>query len=83
MVFRCAAGVRSMERNPPSYKSSFFDTLLATLQQLEALKADTDASKEDVVVSMRNHLSVMLQKSLSMPLNTSFCVLHNPTEGDT
>ena len=72
-----------MERNPPSYKSSFFDTLLATLQQLEALKADTDASKEDVVVSMRNHLSVMLQKSLSMLLNTSFCMLHNPTEGDT
>ena len=71
-----------MERNPPSYKSSFFDTLLATLQQLEALKADTDASKEDVVVSMRNHLSVMLQKSLSMQLNTSFCVLHNPVESD-
>ena len=71
-----------MERNPPSYKSSFFDTLLATLQQLEALKADTDASKEDVVVSMRNHLSVMHQKSLSMPLNTSFCVLHNPVESD-
>jgi hypothetical protein len=57
--------------------------LLTTLQHLDTLKGDAAASKEDVIVSMRNHLSVMLQKSLSMPLNTSFCVLHNPQEVDT
>ena len=72
-----------METLPPSYTSSFFDTLLTTLHQLDALKADSAASKEDVIVSMRNHLSVMLQKSLSMPLNTSFCILHNPQDADT
>lgn len=72
-----------MDTLPPSYTSSFFDTLLTTLQHLDTLKGDAAASKEDVIVSMRNHLSVMLQKSLSMPLNTSFCVLHNPQEVDT
>ena len=74
--------VGTMESIPPSYASSFLDTLLATLRQLDRLQTDPSASKDDVIGSVRTHLSVLLRKSLSTPMNTSFCVLQPVSETD-
>jgi len=63
-----------MQSIPPSYTSTYLDILLDSLARLDALSADSTATKEDVVQSMRNYHSVLLRKAVATPNNTSFCV---------
>ena len=71
-----------MQPNPPSYTSTYMDILLDSLSRLDTLSADSTATKEDVVHSMRNYHSVLLRKAVATPNNTSFCVYHSPDPVD-
>ena len=62
----------------PAYPPNFLQALLEASNFLETSKA-SDISKDELIKSMENRLSLLIGKSISAPTGASFSVFNKDT----
>lgn len=56
---------------------TFMEVLVETSQMLEKYREDKSASKEDVLDSMEDRLSIIMGKLVALPTYTSFALFRS------
>jgi len=56
--------------NPPT----LLETMLESTRQIEALRVNAEASKEDVLDAWERRMSLLIGKLVAAPTCTSFCL---------
>jgi len=54
--------------------TTFMEVLLSASRYLEDAKGNEGLTKQDVIDSMENRVSIMIGKLASVPTTTSFCI---------
>jgi hypothetical protein len=57
-----------------SQPTTFMEVLIETAQYLEHSKTNTSITKEHLIESMENRISILVGKLTSVPTTTSFCI---------
>jgi hypothetical protein len=58
----------------PSYGPTFLDMLKSCLEATESFRVQGDVTKDDVLDSMENRVSLMMRKMVATPTTTSYCI---------
>jgi hypothetical protein len=66
----------------PAYPPNFLQALLEASNFIESCKS-SDISKEELIKSMENRISLLIGKSVSAPMGGSFSIFNKDTDPES